>query len=83
MFDPWVGKISLEEAWQSTLVFLPGESHQLKRNENMKIYKLERSSSLFAWKVPWMEEPGRLQSMGLQRVGFYFTFPGKHSYQRQ
>ena len=23
----------------------------------------------FAWKIPWMEEPGRLQSMGLLRVG--------------
>jgi len=22
-----------------------------------------------AWKIPWTEEPGRLQSMGLQRVG--------------
>ena len=21
------------------------------------------------WQIPWMEEPGRLQSMGLQRVG--------------
>ena len=26
-------------------------------------------SSALAWKIPWMEEPGRLQSMGLQRVG--------------
>ena len=26
-------------------------------------------SSFFAWDVPWTEEPGRLQSMGLQRVG--------------
>ena len=26
-------------------------------------------SSIFAWKIPWMEEPSRLQSMGLQRVG--------------
>ena len=26
-------------------------------------------SSTFVWKIPWMEEPGRLQSMGLQRVG--------------
>ena len=26
-------------------------------------------SSTPAWKIPWMEEPGRLQSMGLQRVG--------------
>ena len=25
--------------------------------------------SSLAWKIPWMEEPGRLQSMGLQRVG--------------
>ena len=25
-------------------------------------------SSTFAWKIPWTEEPGRLQSMGLQRV---------------
>ena len=24
--------------------------------------------STLAWKIPWMEEPGRLQSMGLQRV---------------
>ena len=26
-------------------------------------------SSILAWKIPWMEEPGRLQSMGSQRVG--------------
>ena len=26
-------------------------------------------SSTLAWKIPWMEEPGRLQSMGLLRVG--------------
>ena len=26
-------------------------------------------SSTLAWKIPWMEEPGRLQFMGLQRVG--------------
>ena len=25
-------------------------------------------SSILAWKIPWMEEPGRLQSMALQRV---------------
>ena len=28
-------------------------------------------SSTLAWKIPWMEEPGRLQSMGLQRVRHY------------
>ena len=26
-------------------------------------------SSTLAWKLPWTEEPGRLQSMGLLRVG--------------
>jgi len=24
--------------------------------------------SILAWRIPWTEEPGRLQSMGLQRV---------------
>ena len=26
-------------------------------------------SRTVAWKIPWTEEPGRLQAMGLQRVG--------------
>ena len=26
-------------------------------------------SSILAWKIPWMEEPGGLQFMGSQRVG--------------
>ena len=26
-------------------------------------------SSILAWKIPWTEDAGRLQSMGLQRVG--------------
>ena len=30
---------------------------------------METHSSIFAWEIPWTEEPGRLQSMGLQRVG--------------
>ena len=36
-------------------------------------YVLEKAmaphSSTLAWKIPWMEEPGGLQSMGLLRVG--------------
>ena len=31
-------------------------------------------SSTLAWKIPWVEEPGGLQSMGSQRVGHDFTF---------
>ena len=26
-------------------------------------------SSILAWRIPWTEEPGRLQSMGSQKVG--------------
>ena len=26
-------------------------------------------SSILAWKIPWTEEPGGLQSMGFQRIG--------------
>ena len=26
-------------------------------------------SSILAWEIPWTEEPGRLQSIGLQRFG--------------
>ena len=28
-------------------------------------------SSILAWKIPWIEELGRLQSIGSQRVGHY------------
>ena len=28
-------------------------------------------SSILAWRIPWTEEPGGLQSTGLQRVGHY------------
>ena len=31
--------------------------------------KVATHSSTLAWKIPWTEDPGRLQSMGLQRVG--------------
>ena len=35
------------------------------------VFKKEMAthSSTLAWKIPWTEEPGRLQSMGSQRVG--------------
>ena len=31
--------------------------------------KMATHYSILAWKIPWTEEPGRLQSMGSQRVG--------------
>ena len=43
-------------------------------------------SSTLAWKIPWMEEPGRLQSMGLKRVTrlhFSLVSHREHLEQRQ
>ena len=46
-----------------------------KKDWNMNSFhnKMEKAmatlSSTLAWKIPWMEEPGRLQSMGSRRVG--------------
>ena len=40
------------------------------------IHTMATHSSTLVQEIPWMEEPGRLQSMGLQRVrhDFAFTF---------
>ena len=35
-------------------------------------------SSTLAWKIPWMEEPGRLRSMVSLGVGYNFTFTFTH-----
>ena len=39
-----------------------GREHPLEK-------EMATHSSILAWKIPWMEEPGRLQSMESQRVG--------------
>jgi len=36
--------------------------------EDLPEKEIATHSSILAWKIPWMEEPGRLQSTGLQRV---------------
>ena len=46
---------------------------QLSSSSSSRVY-LEKAmaphSSTLAWKIPWTEEPGRLQSMGSLRVGY-------------
>ena len=37
--------------------------------EDLVEKEMATHSSTLAWKIPWMEEHGRLQSMGSQRVG--------------
>ena len=49
---------TMRETWVRSL----GQEDPLKKE--MAIH-----SSTIAWKIPWTEEPDRLQSMGLQRVG--------------
>ena len=39
-----------------------------KKKKNSEKAMAPHSSTL-AWKIPWMEEPGRLESMGSLRVG--------------
>ena len=43
-------------------------SSQLRNRTRVSCITVSHSSTL-AWKIPWMEEPGRLQSMGSLRVG--------------
>ena len=42
--------------------------------EDLLEKEMATHSSILAWKIPWTEEPGRVQSMGSQRVGHDFTF---------
>ena len=37
--------------------------------EDLLEKEMATHSSILAWKIPWTEEPGRMQSMGLQTVG--------------
>ena len=63
-----VGKVSA--CHLGDLGLIPGlGSSPGERNGNLLQYScLEYSMHEGAWKIPWMEEPGKLQSMGLQTV---------------
>ena len=45
-----------------------GDTRSLSQ-EDLLEKEMATHSSILAWKIPWTEEPGRLQSMGSQRVG--------------
>ena len=49
---------AMQETWVRPL----GQEESLEK-------EMATHSSTLAWKIPWMEEPGRLQSMGSQRIG--------------
>ena len=46
-----------------------GDQVQSRGWEELLEKEMATHSSILAWKIPWMEKPGRLQSMGSQRVG--------------
>ena len=52
----------LPTVWETRL-------RSLGREDPLEKERATHSSTL-GWKIPWTEEPGRLQSMGLQRVGY-------------
>ena len=49
---------TMQETWVRSL----GQEDPLEK-------EIATHSSTLAWKIPWTEEPGRLQSMGSKRVG--------------
>ena len=49
---------TIQETWVRSL----GQEDPLEK-------EMATHFSILAWKIPWTEEPGRLQSMGSQRVG--------------
>ena len=51
---------ALQETWVQSL----GGEDPLEK-------EMGTHSSILAWKIPWMEEPGRLQSMGSKKVSNY------------
>ena len=53
---------------------LEKEEWNWKNQLNLSGKAMAPHSSTLAWKIPWTEEPGRLQSMGSLRVGYDFTF---------
>ena len=64
---------NLDSILKSRDITLPTKVHLVKATEKA----MAAHSSTLAWKIPWTEEPGRLQSMGSRRVGHLlsdFTF---------
>ena len=46
------------------------ETHvQFLGQEDLLEKEMATHSSILAWKIPWTKKPGRLQAMGLQKVG--------------
>ena len=49
---------------------IAGDSGSIPEMGKLLVKEMASHSIILAWKVPWTEEPGRLQSIGWQRVGY-------------
>ena len=57
------------EAWHAAIHGVAKSRTWLSHWSDLKEKAMAPHSSILAWKIPWMEEPSRLQSMGSLRVG--------------
>ena len=55
--------------WWVHIAFIMKNVTKILNLHHIKKKAMAPHSSTLAWKIPWMEEPGRLQSMGSLRVG--------------
>ena len=69
--EAWVWKMPWSREWHPTPVFLPGKFHGQRglaghspkgHKESDTTEQLNTSTSVLAWRIPWTEEPGGLQS---------------------
>ena len=69
--QPWKWKktMQFEEMWMDLETVTQSEVSQKEKNKYCILMHMATYSSILAWKIPWMEEPGGLQSMGSLRVG--------------
>ena len=62
-------KVHLVKDMAFPVVMYGCESWTVKKAATAAAKSMATHSSTLAWKIPWMEEPGRLQSMGFLSVG--------------
>ena len=64
-----IKKTSLVAQTVKRLPTMPETQIQPLGLEDLLEKEMAIHSSILAWKIPWTKEPGRLQSIGSQRVG--------------
>ena len=82
-FNPWVEKMPWRREWLPTsgeLVMDREAWHTVVQGSQRVGHNWATELnwthlSILAWRIPWTEEPGGIESMGLKRASFHFQFP--------